>query len=107
MSAFISLEKPSYISSMNPFLVLTVATCAWSLFRILRFLTIPLRSPLRVIDGPKGSSILFGSFLELMNGKAYDSFRQWKEKYGHVLAIRAVLGVGNFTIYLLFGGSDG
>lgn len=83
----------SIFSSISPFVFLPAIYGAWLLFRVLRFLTQPHRSPLRFINGPPGASALFGSLPELMNGKSYPSLSRWKEQYGHVFVFRGMFGV--------------
>ena len=92
MSAFISGNKLS-ITSINPFVLLIAVIGAWILFKTLRFLTQPFRSPLRFINGPPGTSLMFGSLRQLLDTGAYEGLCQWKEQYGHVFVIRAAFGV--------------
>lgn len=84
------LLRASYIGS--PLLLIAVVVL-WLLYRIIIWFASPLFSPLRHINGPPGTSLLLGSLKEIMEGGAYKTLCQFKEQYGHVFVIKAVLGV--------------
>jgi hypothetical protein len=86
------------LSGNNPFILFTAVIGAWILFKTLRIATQPFRSPLRFINGPSDTLLVFESVME---SKGYDIFSKWKEQYGHVYAIRASLGVSLPLVSLL------
>lgn len=88
-------------TSISPFILFTAVVGTWILFKTLRFLTQPFRSPLRFINGPPGTSLVFGSMKQLMDGRGYEGLRKWKEQYGHVFVIRAAFGVSLPFVSLL------
>jgi len=57
-----------------------------------------LSSPLRGLQGPTGGRFFSGHMLQMTGGKSYETFLRWRQEYGPVFAMRAVLGVGTIVI---------
>jgi hypothetical protein len=87
-----------YIMSISPFISLTAVIGAWILFKTLRVATQPFRSPLRFVNGPSDTFLMFETVMRL---KGFDIFSKWREQYGHVYAIRAAFGVSLPFVSLL------
>jgi hypothetical protein len=71
-------------------LALVVAICLTQLS--LRYLR-PRFSPVQRLRGPKRTSWLFGSMLEMLNGNCFATLSRWRQEYGHVFALRDPFGV--------------
>ncbi|KIM28541.1 hypothetical protein M408DRAFT_23593 [Serendipita vermifera MAFF 305830] len=79
----------------SPFGLATLAIgipILWLTYRAIVFLTAPLFSPMKVIDGPPNRNLVMGHFGDLVNGNGYTSLSTYKEQYGHVFLIRALFG---------------
>lgn len=92
---------------LSPFglaLVLFGAPLVVLTYRAARYLASPLFSPIRKLNGPPSKDYLMGHFKDLVNGNAYKTLTAYKEQYGDVFAIKAILGVSAFvsTVYLGF-----
>ena len=93
MSHLIS-KIESFVMSPFGLLIITVGgTMLWLAYRALVFITLPLFSPLRKINGPPRDSFILGNFANLVNGNGFKSLRAFNEQYGHVFVIRALFGV--------------
>jgi hypothetical protein len=71
-----------------PVLVLT--------YRALVYLSSPLFSPIRKLNGPPSHNYLMGHIENLVNGNAYKTLKSYHEQYGDVYAMKAILGVSQF-----------
>ena len=65
-------------------------------YRAVVYLSSPLFSPIRKLNGPPSPGYLLGHFKNLVNGNAYTSLKRYNEQYGNVYAIKAILGVSKF-----------
>jgi hypothetical protein len=72
-------------------------------YRAVVYLSSPLFSPMRKLNGPPSQDYLLGHFKDLVNGNAYKTLKSYNEQYGDVFAIKAILGVSKFIWAVLLG----
>jgi hypothetical protein len=64
-------------------------------YYVVKLVVESLSSPLRDLQGPSGGHLLSGHMLKMTGGQSYETLVRWHEQYGHVFAMRAVLGVSH------------
>lgn len=55
-------------------------------------------SPLMTLQCPPGGRFLTGHMLKLTGGQSYETLLRWREEYGALFAIKAVLGVSFISL---------
>jgi hypothetical protein len=97
--------NPHYMSNLldrvhwfllSPFWLAAVVLGAWVLvltYRAVVYLSSPLFSPIRKLNGPPSQNYLMGHMEGLFNGNAYKTLKSYNEQYGDVYAIKSMLGV--------------
>jgi hypothetical protein len=68
-------------------------TAAYAALIALQSLWTQLRSPLRLLRGPRSSSWFYGMFRELISDKAMSLQEQWVKEYGTTFRVKGLLNV--------------
>jgi hypothetical protein len=92
---FNSLDRVHWFL-LSPFVLAAVAIGALVLvltYRAVIYLSSPLFSPIRKLNGPPSRNYLMGHIGGLLNGNAYKTLKSYNEQYGDVYAIKSMLGV--------------
>ena len=81
-------------------LVLTVVPLAlYGIVKLVRAWTFPRSSPLRILQGPKAKSILFGNLGEIRKVENQVLHEEWTRKYGKVLVYKGFLNVCCYVVW--------